>query len=77
MLKECDCFKERFDLWGVEGLLNSICRELLCIAPFVDMKVVRIVEVAPRDGLQSIKHCILPTEKKLELVRRFVCCFND
>ena len=32
--------------------------------------LIRLVEVAPRDGLQAVKGRVLPTGKKVELVRR-------
>ena len=35
-------------------------------------RVVRIVDVSPRDGLQAVKHVVLPTERKIELVLRLV-----
>jgi isopropylmalate/homocitrate/citramalate synthase len=36
------------------------------------MKRVRIVEVSARDGLQAVRGAIVPTEKKMELIRRLV-----
>ena len=36
------------------------------------MKGVRIVEVSARDGLQAVKGAIVPTDTKMELIRRLV-----
>ena len=52
-------------------LLHALSRRSLSSPSYSPKAPVRIVEVGPRDGLQNEKK-VLPTEMKVELIRRLV-----
>lgn len=37
-------------------------------------KLIKVVEVGPRDGLQAVQNAILPTDKKIELILKLLDC---